>query len=880
MHYRSRSVVVSFITCLILVSSVWAPAQIVVDSTYVGSYFEPYSEATNWSPSEVPNNTPERHYDVFLGPGTGVTVDIEATISNLTCAGGDPTAGLQLFGRTFTVTGTTSASRLSVAVNSIETTAAKFNGGTLSSFADGNLSGEFQVASYGTGSATLQLAGTQQLKLKNAQLTIQGIASLFLDENGVDRLSRLAEVDALSTFSLAHQTATTAVPLRIDGTLELGADVGDPPTVFAASASLTNFDPESRTVTGGIFKLGPVGSSRTTVVEFRFAGADIVNNGSTLVLVGEGARLVDMNGADGLRNFARNLPEASLGLQYKRMTVPGNFSNDGTLKLNSAHLTIAGSLQNFLDANQTLQGGIYLLDGERSPGEPSLSFFGANIVHNGASISLSSKARVADQSGNDGLRNFADNLSTGTFVLGFDQEFVASTAFSNAGLVETKSTRNLVSGGGFPADATFTVAGGADYVQTGGATVNEGTLTAGKVRIMGGSFSGAGTISGDVVVGQATTYPGGSIDGRLSLSPDATVRVRIGEYFSFSQWRFVSGAVVLSGTLEVEITAENFISSEIIFTVLTSGQPLTGTFANAPEGARIQTSDGSGSFVVRYRANMVNLTEFQASPKPAQLLNISSRAYVKPGDNVVGQRYLIGGFIITGPEPKSVIVRGLGPSLARFGLNPALSDPTIELHQDGVGLLASNDNWRDSQQVEIEASGLAPEDPREAAIKATLDPGSYTVVLQDRNGAPGTAMVEVYDISRGAKARLANISTLGTTDANNILIGGIIAGGDGPANAEVIVRAIGPTLRSRGVFVALQDPTLELRDSNGAVLAFNDDWPDNYEQLGSAVTDFGPNDSRECAMRVSLPHGSYTALVRGKNNSGGTALVEFYDLRR
>src|SRR3978361_1895307 len=118
MSSRSRSALVSFVTCLILAGA--AQAQAVVESTFVGGYFEPYSEATNWSPSEVPNNTPERQYDVFLAPGTGVTVDIDATISNLTCAGGDLTAGLQLFGRTFTVTGTTYASRLSVLVNSIE----------------------------------------------------------------------------------------------------------------------------------------------------------------------------------------------------------------------------------------------------------------------------------------------------------------------------------------------------------------------------------------------------------------------------------------------------------------------------------------------------------------------------------------------------------------------------------------------------------------------------------------------------------------------------------------------------------------------------------------------------------------------------------------
>jgi hypothetical protein len=125
---------------------------------------------------------------------------------------------------------------------------------------------------------------------------------------------------------------------------------------------------------------------------------------------------------------------------------------------------------------------------------------------------------------------------------------------------------------------------------------------------------------------------------------------------------------------------------------------------------------------------------------------------------------------------------------------------------------------------------------------------------------------------------LANISTRGYTDSSNVLIGGIIIGG-GQANAEVVVRAIGPSLRRVGIYNALADPTLELRDNNGALVAFNDDWGINYYDF-LPIYDLAPESSEDSGFRLSLPAGNYTAIVRAKANNGGVALVEFYDLRR
>jgi hypothetical protein len=199
------------------------------------------------------------------------------------------------------------------------------------------------------------------------------------------------------------------------------------------------------------------------------------------------------------------------------------------------------------------------------------------------------------------------------------------------------------------------------------------------------------------------------------------------------------------------------------------------------------------------------------------------------------------------------------------------------LHASGGGVIVSNDNWRDAQESQITQSGLAPGDDREAAILATVNPGSYTVILKEKNGLSGYGLVEVFDLSKNSNSKLANISTLGSIDSNNVLIGGVILAGDGQGNDEVVVRALGPSLRrSSGVFEALDDPTLELRDGDGNLVAFNDDWGVNRAQIPSG---FQPNENAESAMHVSLPRGNYTAIVRAKGNRGGVALVEFYDLR-
>lgn len=277
-----------------------------------------------------------------------------------------------------------------------------------------------------------------------------------------------------------------------------------------------------------------------------------------------------------------------------------------------------------------------------------------------------------------------------------------------------------------------------------------------------------------------------------------------------------------------------------------------------------------------------NLSEFLSGTEPndptsvvhtSRQLNISTRETVGTGENV-----LIGGFIVTGSTPKNVILRAIGPSLGAAGLTGVLLDPTLEVHDSSGSVVASNDDWRTTQEAEIIATSIPPSDDRESALIATLDPGEYTAILQGKNNTTGTALVEAYDLDATAASQFGNISTRGLIGTgSNVLIGGLIVSPEESGQANVIVRALGPSLGGAGVTGALQDPTLELHDSNGALIAFDDNWRDAQEGI-IASTGLAPSDDREAAIFAHLAAGAYTAVVQGKNATTGVGLVEAYNI--
>lgn len=278
-----------------------------------------------------------------------------------------------------------------------------------------------------------------------------------------------------------------------------------------------------------------------------------------------------------------------------------------------------------------------------------------------------------------------------------------------------------------------------------------------------------------------------------------------------------------------------------------------------------------------------NTSEF-SNQISVQVANISTRGQVGTGDDI-----LISGFVVHrapgGPADytKKVLLRALGPSLEVDGVPLAgrLDNPTLELHDASGAVLATNDDWRSDQEAEIISAGVAPSSDAEAVLIADLPDGSYTVQMRGAGNSVGLGLTEVYDlepldpVNEPASGRLVNISTRGLVGTgDNPLIGGLIVNGD---DAErVMIRAIGPDLAAQ-VPNFLPDPTLELRDGSGALLASNDNWRDDREEE-IAATGLAPNDDRDSAILFSLIPGAYTAIVRGQGESSGVGLVEVYDL--
>ncbi len=258
--------------------------------------------------------------------------------------------------------------------------------------------------------------------------------------------------------------------------------------------------------------------------------------------------------------------------------------------------------------------------------------------------------------------------------------------------------------------------------------------------------------------------------------------------------------------------------------------------------------------------------EVQA-PTPTILANISTRLLVETGDNV-----LIGGFIITGTQPKKVIVRALGPSLPLAG---KLANPVLELHGPGAFATITNDNWRSDQEAEIIATGIPPTNDLESAIVATLpaNGAGYTAIVRGVNNGTGIGVVEAYDLDHTVDSKLGNIATRGLVQTgDNVLIAGTIVLGQTSQN--VIILALGPSL---GVPGELADPTLELRDANGGLIRSNDNWRSDQE-AEIIATGIPPSNDLESAIVALLPANGalYTAIVRGVNGTTGVAVVEVF----
>lgn len=265
------------------------------------------------------------------------------------------------------------------------------------------------------------------------------------------------------------------------------------------------------------------------------------------------------------------------------------------------------------------------------------------------------------------------------------------------------------------------------------------------------------------------------------------------------------------------------------------------------------------------------------TPTPAQPLNMSTRLRVGTGDSV-----MIGGFIVAGSDAKKVALRGLGPSLVSSGLSGVLADPTLQLRDAGGTLIMQNDDWQDdsAQAAELTALGLALQDTAESGIVATLQPAAYTVIAAGENLTSGVGLVEIYDADVPASSVLVNISTRGFVQTgDDVMIGGFILGNHTPS-ASVAIRGIGPSLSKLGLSNTLADPRLELRNANGTLLGFNNNWTDDSFSAAQLMAHgLAPTDLLESGMFATLQPGAYTVILAGNDGGTGLALFEVYDVR-
>jgi hypothetical protein len=480
-------------------------------------------------------------------------------------------------------------------------------------------------------------------------------------------------------------------------------------------------------------------------------------------------------------------------------------------------------------------------------------------------------------------------LNAGTLTISNSAIVGNSTQGNNGGGIANSGvltiTNSTISG-----NSTFNSnqSSGGGIANTGTLTITNSTISGNSTSLNGGGISNTGggtlTISNSTISGNRSngTGCGGGIftDGSSSTTARSTIiAVNNGPTGPDVCGPLTSQNFNLVGNdAGATITSQ---SSDQIGTASAPIDPLLGplqynggpTFTQALQSNSPAVNRGDPNAPPRdqrgyLRAGVSDVGAFEfAGTVPVSLANISTRLLAGTGNNV-----LIGGFILTGAQPKKIIVRAIGPSLPIAG---ALTDPILELRNSSGGLIAVNDNWRTDQEAEITATTIPPTNDLESAIVATLpaNNSAYTAIVRGVNNGTGIGLVEVYDLNRTVDSKLGNISTRGFVQTgDNVLIGGLIVLGQDPQ--KVIVRGIGPSLNISG---KLADPTLELRDGNGALIKSNDDWRTNQEAEIIATTIPPTNDLESAIVQILMP-GNYTAIVRGANGTTGIALVEAYGL--
>ncbi|HEX7516392.1 MAG TPA: hypothetical protein VF345_03805 [Chthoniobacterales bacterium] len=792
-----------------------------------------WSTALNWSPPVDPNGS---SYNVIFNNGGSLTLDLSRTAGTYSQTGG-----------TFAITNSRAL---------LLSSAGALDGGgvmILSSINTALAAAGNVVFTNSTGT----IRGSGQIGVNGLNLLNQANGIIQADVSG-----QLLDLNGGGTF-----TNNGLMRAQGGGTLVLDGSTG---ATFINNATIRSEN-----------------GSDVSILNSKIVGGTLDNTGSSGTLTLNGGTLRDVTIAAG----------STVTTGATRIgTIENMLINHGTLAPASLqHIAVA--------SNTILSGG----------GVIALAAANSDIYATGGNLTLTNSDNVLRGTGQIGvnglnLLNQANGIIQAD-VSGQPLDLNGGGTFTNNGLMRAQNGGTLSfsgsgtftnNGGTLQAleGTTISGVGGLTFVQTSG-TID---LAGGNmnfpsgVDLNGGQLIGNGTFTGPIRNNGGIVGPGHSpgiiaVNGNYTQGTNGTLNIEIGGATAgtgYDQLQ-VSGTAALGGTLNLSLINGFRPAVGDVFPFILPGS-FTGAFST------INTTGFTGQ--VNYSAGAITITILTVSgtpsptptptptPRPATLGNISTRLQVGTADRV-----MIAGFIVQGNAPKRVLIRAAGPSLTQFGVPNALANPQLELH-DTSNTIGMNDNWQTTQiggvitsdQVaEIQNSGLAPRDPLESALIATLAPGSYTAIVQGVNGGTGVGIVEAYDLDATSGSLLANISTRGFVQTgDNAMIGGFIVV---TQPTRVIIRAIGPSLSQFGVPDPLVNPQLELHDANNTI-ARNDDWQ-TTQIFGIITSDqvaaiqnsqLAPTNPAESAIIATLQPGNYTAIVRGANNTTGNALVEVYAL--
>jgi CSLREA domain-containing protein len=644
------------------------------------------------------------------------------------------------------------------------------------------------------------------------------------------------------------------------------------------------------------------GSGVTGVITLQLALGTLTVTDSVTIL-GPGPRVLAVSGNEDMRVFTFSAGTSLIaGLTIRDGWLAGN-SGDGASRFgggiyNHGTLTVVNCTfsNNFVSGANNLTNGANGGDGR-----------GAAIFNDGTlSLNYSTFGPSGTLSGNV-VSGGPGATNTAQFGIGGSGGVAQGGAVFNSGtLTATTCTfeGNGAAGGGGGSDTNHF--GGSGAEGSGGAIYNSGTMTLTACTISGNNGVGGTGGQGNNSINNGISGLGNG--GVKTSGGSATVRNTIiaantGNHGGAPDVNgvFSSGGYNLLGSRDhstgFTATADQGGTDSALLNprldslkdnggatdtmALLAGSPALdrgnafGIFSDQRGGFRTIDLSNAGE-PPPGDATDIGAFEKQAT-SPTTLANVATRLKVETGDNV-----LFGGFIVTGTQPKKVIIRALGPSVNAPGV---LANPTLELHgTDSNGhdiLLASNDDWQNQPAADKQAvidSTVPPPNDLESALVRTLpaNNATYTAIVRGANNGTGIGVVEVYDLDSSANSKLANISTRGLVQTgDDVLIAGTIV--TGQAAEQILVCALGPSLPVPG---NLADPTLELRDGSGTLLEANDNWVDSPNKQAIMNSGAPPTNDLESAIihTVSANGAIYTAIVRGVNNSTGVAVVEVFAL--